>query len=258
MKTRCPDPENTVLVVEDNPQAAKLLSVYLAQAGYRVLTAENGSHALELAAQCHPMAITLDLLLPDRDGWQVLADLKASPATQDIPVVIVSVLDRQELGFRLGAEDYLVKPVERPKLLQALKRCIPGGTRKGRHKVMVVHTDLEELNLLALALAQQNYDVIQALGLEEAASLAHCLHPELVVTHLLAGGMDCFALLTRLKAVPDTAHIPVLALTSGLLGADECPNGIEFVLMRENELIEERLLAAITLMFGREQPSGKG
>lgn len=258
MKTppRCPDPANTVLVVEDNPQAAKLMSLYLLQAGYQVLVAENGNRALELAAQCHPMAITLDLLLPDQDGWQVLADLKAAPSTRDIPVVIVSVLDRQELGFRLGASDYLVKPVERPKLLQALKRCIPGGEKQVRHKVMVVHSDLDELNLLALALAEQNYEVIQALGMEEAASLAKCLHPDLVVTKLLAGEMDCFALLARLKAAPETAQIPVLALTAGLL--DQCPTGIEFVLMQENELIEERLLAAITLMFGREERPGGG
>jgi len=252
--TPCPGPDHTVLVVEDNPQAAKLLSLYLIQAGYRVLTAENGNRALELAARCHPMAITLDLLLPDRDGWQVLADLKASPVTRDIPVVIVSVLDRQELGFRLGATEYLVKPVERSQLLQALKRCLPGGERKDRHKVMVVHTDLDELNLLALALAEQNYEVIQALGLEEAASLAQFLHPDLVVANLQAGEMDCFALLSRLKAMPETAHIPVLALTAGLF--DQCPTGIEFVLMHDNELIEERLLAAITLMFGRKEAPG--
>lgn len=172
-------------------------------------------------------------------------------------MVIVSVLDRQELGFRLGASDYLVKPVERPKLLQALKRCIPGGEKQVRHKVMVVHSDLDELNLLALALAEQNYEVIQALGMEEAASLAQCLHPDLVVTKLLAGEMDCFALLARLKAVPETAKIPVLVLTAGLFGSDQCPTGIEFVLMQENELIEERLLAAITLMFGRKEVPGQ-
>lgn len=246
---------NTILVVEDNPQAAKLLSLYLAQAGYRVLTASTGNHALMLAAQHRPMAITLDLLLPDIDGWQVLTELKAAPRTRDIPVVIVSVLDRQALGFHLGAQDYLVKPVERAELLHALRRCVPHEGEDGVcRKVMVVHTNPDELNLLARMLAQENYKVIQALGTEEAASLAKCAHPDLVVTNLLAGEMDFFGLLEELKAVPETAHIPVLALTArAFISAEQVreEGRIEFVLLQENELIEERLLTAITMLFRR-------
>lgn len=257
---QCPDPGNTILVVEDNPQAAKLLSLYLTQAGYAVLVAPNGVRALALAGQCHPLAITLDLLLPDIDGWEVLAGLKASPLTRDIPVVIVSVLDRQSLGFQLGASEYLVKPVERTELLHALKRCVHReGENVACHKVMVVHSDPDELNLLAMILAQESYEVIQALGAEEAASLAKCAHPDLVVTNLLAGGMDCFALLEGLKATPETANIPVLALTHLASSPEErarTGGGIEFVLMQENELIEERLLAAITLLFRRENLPG--
>jgi DNA-binding response OmpR family regulator len=252
----CPDPGNTILVVEDNPQAAKLLTLYLTQAGYDVLVADNGVSALELAGQCHPLAITLDLLLPGLDGWEVLSELKASPLTRDIPVVIVSVLDRQSFGFQLGASAYLVKPVERAELLHALRRCV---LRDGSRKVMVVHSDPDELNLLALILAQENYEVIQALGAEEAASLARYAHPDLVVTNLLAGGMDCFALLEGLKATPETANIPVLALTPLAFAPEErarTGGGIEFVLMQENDLIEERLLAAITLLFMRDKLSG--
>ena len=130
------------------------------------------------------------------------------------------------------------------------------------HKVMVVHSDPDELKLLALILAQENYEVIQALGVEEAASLAKCAHPDLVVTDLLAGGMDCFALLEGLKAAPETANIPVLALTPLAFSPDErarIGGGIEFVLMQDNELIEKRLLAAIALLFVRDKlPGGKG
>lgn len=244
----------TVLVVEDNPQAAKLLSLYLAQAGYRVLFAQSGSEALMLAAQHRPVAITLDLLLPDMDGWQVLSELKKLPRTRDIPVVIVSVLDRQLLGFRLGAADYLVKPVERTELLHALRRCIPSAEENGANrKVMVVHTDQQELSLLAMMLTGK-YEVIQALGAEEAVNLARCIHPDLVVTNLLAGGMDFFSLQAGLKAGPDTAHIPVLALTARMLGATEPATEegrVEFVLLQGNELIEQRLLAAITRLLRR-------
>jgi len=246
---------NTILVVEDNPQAAKLLSLYLNQAGYKVLTARNGSEALMLAARCHPMVITLDLMLPDMDGWQVLSELKSMPNTRNIPVMIVSVLDRQVLGFHLGASGYLVKPVDRAELLYALRRCIPKEGENGVcRKVMVVHSNPDELNLLAMMLAQEKYEVIQALGTEEAVNLAKCAHPDLVVTNLLAGKMDFFGFLEGLKAAPETAHIPVLALTTVALSSAEQAREegrIEFVLLQENELIEERLLAAITMLFRR-------
>jgi CheY-like chemotaxis protein len=255
----CPDPANTILVVEDDPQAAKLLSLSLSRAGYEVLLAANGSTALELANRCHPKAITLDILLPDRDGWEVLAELKASPRTRDIPVVIVSVLDQQTLGFRLGASDYLVKPVERDALLHALKRCAARGSAdRVCRKVMVVHTDPDELHLLAMIVAQENYEVTQALGPEEAALLAARVHPDLVVTDLLAGGMDYYALLEWLRAAPETINIPVLALTSrsGPQEPARTEDRIEFVLVQENEGVEERLLTAITLLFKQEKLAG--
>lgn len=263
LRDMCPHPENTVLVVEDNPQAAKLLSVYLHQAGYEVLVAGDGWQAVQFAHACHPAAITLDILLPGQDGWQVLAELKSLPSTRDIPVVIVSVLDRQPLGFRLGAADYLVKPVEREELLHALRRGVRQGGASAR-KVMVVHADPEELHVLALIVGQENYQVIQALGVEEAAHLAKCSRPDLVVTDLLAGGIDYFGLLERLKTAPETARIPVLALIPYAFSpAKKVPaqkaqaeDGIEFVLMQDNEIIEERLLAAITLFFKREKPPG--
>lgn len=253
-KEPCPDPGNTILVVEDNPQAAKLLSLYLIQAGYQTVIAQNGSQALALAEQCRPMAITLDILLPDMDGWQVLAELKTMPHTRSIPVVIVSVLDRQTLGFRLGASDYLVKPVERKELLHALRRCVPREGENGMHRrVLVVHANGDESNLLAMILTQEKYEVIQALGTEEAAHLAKYAHPDLVVTNLLEGKLDFFGLLECLKTTPETAHIPVLALTSKIGSAEQAREGgqIEFVLLQENEIIEERLLAAITMLFRR-------
>lgn len=254
----CPDPARTILVVEDNPQAAKLLSLSLTRAGYDVLVAANGAAALELAGRCHPKAITLDILLPDRDGWEVLAELKASPRTRDIPVVIVSVLDQQTLGFRLGAADYLIKPVERGALLHALRRCVARGRAGGDfRKVMVVHADPDELRALAEIVAQQDYDVFQAVGPEEAALLAARTRPDLVVTDLTAGNMDYFALLEWLRATPETAGIPVLALTRrlGQRGQASAEGRIEFVLVRENERVEERLLAAITLQFQQDKPT---
>jgi signal transduction histidine kinase/CheY-like chemotaxis protein len=113
----------TVLVVEDDPHSAELLSVYLEGAGYRVAHARDGAEGLELARRLRPRAVVLDILLPRLDGWDLLARLKDDPATADSPVVVVSMLDERGKGLALGAVEYLVKPVGRDELIEALERC---------------------------------------------------------------------------------------------------------------------------------------
>jgi signal transduction histidine kinase/CheY-like chemotaxis protein len=113
----------TVLVVEDDPHSAELLSVYLEGAGYRIAHARDGAEGLELARRLRPRAVVLDILLPRLDGWDLLSRLKADPATADSPVVVVSMLDERGKGLALGAVEYLVKPVAREELLEALERA---------------------------------------------------------------------------------------------------------------------------------------
>ena len=113
----------TVLVVEDDPHSAELLSVYLEGAGYRIAHARDGAEGLELARRLRPRAVVLDILLPRLDGWDLLARLKADPATAEAPVVVVSMLDERGKGLALGAVEYLVKPVARDELLEALERA---------------------------------------------------------------------------------------------------------------------------------------
>jgi len=128
-----------VLVVEDDPQASELLSHYLTESGHAVARAYSGEQAIQLAQQLRPAAITLDTLLPDRDGLEVLALLKSLPATRDIPVVVVSVTDQSEAGLRLGALAWFVKPVSRADLLDVLEgalrplRAPSGVPQEGRH-----------------------------------------------------------------------------------------------------------------------------
>jgi CheY-like chemotaxis protein len=110
-------------VVEDDSHSAELLSVYLEGAGYRVALARDGAEGLELARRLRPRAVVLDILLPRLDGWELLARLKADPATADSPVVVVSMLDERSKGLALGAVEYLVKPVGREELIEALGRA---------------------------------------------------------------------------------------------------------------------------------------
>ncbi len=125
-----------VLAIDDDPDVVLLLKENLADAGYRVVGASNGAEGLRLARELKPSAITLDIVMPQTDGWQVLHGLKADPATRDIPVLLLSVVDQKDLGYRLGAADYLMKPFERDELLAALQRVAPrcrqpaGGRRR--------------------------------------------------------------------------------------------------------------------------------
>jgi signal transduction histidine kinase/ActR/RegA family two-component response regulator len=118
----------TILVVEDDPHSAELLTLYLEGAGYRIALARDGAEGLELARRLRPRAVVLDILLPRVDGWDLLARLKADPLTAGAPVVVVSMLDERGKGFALGAAEYLVKPVGREEMLEALARCVPADT----------------------------------------------------------------------------------------------------------------------------------
>jgi signal transduction histidine kinase/CheY-like chemotaxis protein len=123
-----------VLVVEDDPQTSELISLWLSQASYRVARAFDGEQALKLARELKPYAITLDILLPKLDGWQVLKELKSNPQTSDIPVIIISIIERSRRGMELGASDYFVKPVEKKELLCRLESHSLYQTRLKRLK----------------------------------------------------------------------------------------------------------------------------
>jgi signal transduction histidine kinase len=122
------DGEGTVVVIDDDRRSIDLLSVYLEAAGMRVVGARDGRRGVELVRALHPAIVVLDILLPGMDGWQVLESLKADPATAAIPVVVVSILDERGRGLALGAAEYLVKPVSREGVLDALARCGPEAT----------------------------------------------------------------------------------------------------------------------------------
>jgi DNA-binding response OmpR family regulator len=114
-------PGNRVLVVEDEEAAWSTISTYLLSAGYVPIRARYGDEALRLARSMRPVAITLDIVLPGSEGFDVLRALKSETATSHVPVVIVSIVENRDLGLALGADDYFVKPVDWPRLLKRLR-----------------------------------------------------------------------------------------------------------------------------------------
>ncbi|MEA2337835.1 MAG: hypothetical protein QOE82_1842, partial [Thermoanaerobaculia bacterium] len=134
-----------VLVVEDDAHAYELISTALGSAGYLSVRARHGDEAIRLAREARPIAVTLDLVLPGIDGWEVLKTLKSDAATRDIPVVIISRVDERDLGVALGADDYFVKPVDRDRLLNRVRQLTDADQSKTRLLLIDDDTSLHEL-----------------------------------------------------------------------------------------------------------------
>ena len=136
---------NTVLVIDDDPACRDVLGQFLTKKGFRVEAAAGGPEGLVLARKLRPLAITLDVVMPGMDGWAVLAALKADPDLADIPVVMLTMVDDRKTGFRLGAADYLMKPVDPTRLTAVLRRH--QGDPSAR-RVLIVDDDAELRRLL--------------------------------------------------------------------------------------------------------------
>jgi signal transduction histidine kinase/CheY-like chemotaxis protein len=202
----------SVLIVEDDHRSAGLLRVYLEDAGYTVAIARDGVEALDLVRRLAPAAVILDVLLPRLHGWEVLAQLKSDPATSAIPVVIVSMVDDQGAGYALGAADYLVKPVDRASLRDALARCV--APRRDRRTLVAIDDDPVDLDLLEAVLAPEGWDVVRASGGEEGVRVVRRVRPAVVVLDLLMPDVDGFDVVERLRADPLVDDVAIVVLTS--------------------------------------------
>ncbi|MBM2809530.1 MAG: hypothetical protein HW416_289, partial [Chloroflexi bacterium] len=211
-----------VLIVEDDDKAASLLALYLGKAGYRTTVATDGQQAIEKATTLHPVAITLDILLPELDGWEVLRALKVDESTRDIPVMIISVVDDLSLGGALGAVDYLVKPVDRQMLLSRFERLSLAGARGARDlRVLIVDDDPASVDLLEATVAQAGFTPIRALGGAEGIDIARGEQPDLILLDLMMPTVSGFDVVTALREDPATRRIPILIVTAKDLTPEE-------------------------------------
>src|SRR5262249_9620872 len=207
-----------VLVVEDDPASAKLLSLYLKEAGFVVEVATDGETGFEKSQMLLPALIILDILLPKVDGWELLTRLKDNPATAPIPVVIVSILDDGAKGFALGAVDYLVKPVNREYLIRVVKQFTSLAARDIRGvKILAIDDDPMVLELISAVVGPAGYTLLKARGGREGLSVAREHKPHLIVLDLIMPEMDGFEVLEELKRDSCTAAIPVVILTAKTL-----------------------------------------
>ncbi len=204
-----------VLIVEDNAAAAEIIGHYLSEAGYAVAHAVDGEHALQMAHDLKPAAITLDIMLPVKDGWAVLAELKSSPEEASIPVVIVSMTEDRQLGASLGAVDFLVKPVEKERLRDAIARAVAGRAQTERPAtVLVVDDEATVREMLRDVLIAQGYAVLLADGGNQGLAMIYEKLPDAVILDLMMPEVTGFDVVRRLREQPPAHAVPIVIYTA--------------------------------------------
>jgi signal transduction histidine kinase/CheY-like chemotaxis protein len=211
-----PEADRIVLAIDDDPDVVYLLQENLAEAGYRVVGAAGGEEGLQKARELRPLAITLDILMPHKDGWQTLHDLKADAATREIPVIVLSIVDNKDLGYRLGAFDYLLKPFDRETILATLGHIPP---HQGR--LLVVDDDPQVVDLVRQLLDGEPYEIVAAPDGQEALEAIAEKRPDVILLDLLMPRMDGFGVIDHLQQDPQARQIPVIVLTAKTLTAPE-------------------------------------
>jgi signal transduction histidine kinase/DNA-binding response OmpR family regulator len=204
-----------VLVVEDDPAAAELMTRYLVEAGYRTEVARTGKEAVAKAIRLHPDAITLDIILPELDGWEVINRLKSDERTSAIPVIVASIVDNPQLGMALGAIDYFVKPVDAKEMIKRLQQL--SLQSQGPVKVLVVDDDPANRHWLTKALEPAGFTVVSASGGREAIELARSDRPDFVLLDLMMPDVTGFDVVEALRADPATRETPIMVVTATIL-----------------------------------------
>jgi CheY-like chemotaxis protein len=190
------------------------LRTYLEADGYRVEVVSDGQVAIQAARNLAPFAITLDISLPKLDGWSVLNALKREPATSEIPVVVVSIVDNRDFGMVLGATDYLVKPIDHERLRGVLRRLSHGSRPSSGGSILVVDDDPAVLDVFSSLLDAEGWRVVTVMDGESALAAVARERPTAVLLDLMLPGVDGFEVMRSLRAEPATRDLPVIVVTA--------------------------------------------
>lgn len=240
-----------VLVIDDDENVRDLLCRNLNTAGYRTASASDGKTGLNMAAELQPDIITLDVIMPQVDGWSVLTELKASRRTRDIPVVMVTIVEDKNLGFSLGASEYLTKPVDRSKLVQTIKRFAGEGDGK---PILIVEDDPDTRALLKRYLERENVEVVEAENGRVAVEKMAGMRPAMILLDLMMPEMDGFEFVEEYRRNPDWMGIPIVVLTAKILTEDDKHRlqGWVHSLYSKGEHNIEGVVAEITQQIGQK------
>jgi DNA-binding response OmpR family regulator len=204
-----------ILVVENDLASADLLDSQLASAGYKVVICNQPQRAVEAAIELQPAAITLDIIMTPVNGWDILSSLKSDPRTAQIPVVVVTIMDQRDTGALLGADEYIVKPVDRSILLSSIERCLNHCGRSGiKNSILVVEDDQPTREFLTDLLSREGFAVHSVADGAQARAHVQTLIPNLIILDLLLPEVDGFRLIAEWRSLSRTSEIPIFVLTN--------------------------------------------
>jgi len=209
-----------VLAIDDDPDVIYLLQENLKEAGYQVVGVTDSVTAAARAKELKPAAITLDIMMPNKDGWQVLHELKADPATSTIPVILLSIVDKKPLGYQLGAADYLLKPLDGEAVLHALERVTHHNGGVPPKKLLVADDDPHVRDMVRQLLGE-SYQIETAPDGIAALELIARFQPDALLLDLMMPRLDGFGVIERLRADEQFRTLPIIVLTAKVLSADE-------------------------------------
>jgi adenylate cyclase len=237
-----PPSSDCVLVVDDDATARELIADQLKAEGFSVATAAGGLEGLKLAKDLRPIAITLDVMMPDLDGWSVLAALRQDPELAEIPVIMITILDEHRRGVALGAAGYLTKPIDRERLHRMVSR-FRAPARPTR--ILLVDDDKDQRERLRGWLEGEQWAVQETANGREALTRLQAEKPDVILLDLMMPEMDGFAVVAALQKEPRWRDIPVIVITARDLDAkdrERLNSGVQSVLVKETfrpaELVE--------------------
>ncbi len=209
-----------ILVVDDEISARELLASYL-DSQYQIVMAESGTEAVKKAKELHPDAITLDVFMSGGNGFEILVELRKGHETANIPIIIVSIVDQKQVGFALGAADYLIKPIRKPALLETIRRHVPSAIGDDDATILLVDDDFRALELLEETLRSAGYETQSVQSGTRALEVLSSKLVSAVLLDLLMPGMDGFAVIRHLRNDPTLKDLPIFVMTGKNLTAEE-------------------------------------
>ncbi len=212
--------ENPILIIDDDEEVRYTIGQYLTSRGYQVIFAEDGDKGIQMAIEEQPFAITLDVMLPKKDGWSVLKELKENPKTKDIPIIMLSILGEKNIGYGLGAFEYFVKPISADKILSAFSR-LENLAKKQIRKIVIVDDDELEFEKFKKEFGNDELRIEYIQDSEYAFSKIAEVQPDLIIIDLMMPKIDGVTLSYKLKSNLKTKHIPILISTAKDLSDEE-------------------------------------
>jgi CheY-like chemotaxis protein len=246
-------PGQFVLAIDDDPAVGDLVSRCLSKEGIAVEFVTDGEEGLKIAREKRPALITLDVMMPGLDGWAVLTALKADPATADIPVVMLTIVDNKEMGYALGVSEYLTKPVEKDRLLSIVRR----HRSQNSSEILLVEDDHMTRDMMRKMLEKDSWTVSEAPNGKVALELVANQVPSLILLDLMMPEMDGFTFVSEVRKNEAWRDIPIVVVTAKDLTAEDRQklNGsVERIIMKGAYRREDLLAEVKRILHSQAKP----